>query len=390
MIEVFWRRKQPRAETPEPPRTSGAVPCSTTELDAALEGTAHILRARARHAFRVGHQDAATVASMFERWAAHVLVRSPPPGTPRDQAAEARDWRGLVHFVTEQSRREQDWVHGSMRETREAIFALVDSLARAATLQGRHDAVLRRQLVSLENAAASGSLDALKREAVAAAAAVSAVIEEQQQLADRRAEELEARLHVLAQQLEESRREGETDPLTRLPNRRVFDVTLGRALSVATLVGRPLALLMVDIDHFKRVNDDHGHPVGDRVLCAVADALARTFPRGSDLVARYGGEELAVVLADCGPDEARSAAERCTAAVRALRIERGSVAVSVTCSVGVAIAERGEDVPSLVVRADRALYDAKRSGRDRFVVSGDARARVGHATRVRVRAGSSA
>ncbi len=370
---MFWRKKGPDSLEPpkdeEPPRSSTAV-----ELDAALEGAAHMLRARARHAFHVGQRDASTIAANFERWAAHVLVRSPPPSGPgsgQSAGMHTRDWRGLVHFVTDHARREQEWVHGSMREMREAVFALVDSLGSSAAVHGRHDVVLRRQLASLENAASSGSVEALKREALAAAAALSAVIAEQQELARRHAEALEERLHVLTEQLEQTRREGETDPLTRLSNRRAFDVTLRRALSVATLVGRPLALLMVDIDHFKRVNDMHGHPVGDKVLCAVADALARTFPRGSDLVARYGGEEIAVVLSDSDLREARVAAERCTAAVRALRVELASASavVSVTCSVGVAVAQRGEDAASLVARADRALYEAKRTGRDRFVAS---------------------
>ncbi|MBX3210361.1 MAG: GGDEF domain-containing protein [Labilithrix sp.] len=365
---MFWRKRQPepveRSEEAPPPSADQAA-----ELEAAVEGAAEILRARARYAFFVGDEDAATISATFERWASHLLVRSPPPGASREDAAlpVTRDWRGLVHYVSGHARREQEWVHGSVREMREAIFAMVDALGRSSCARGQHDALLRNRLATLNGAVQSGSVDALKREALAVAATVTAIMEEQRLLADRQARELEARLHVLTEQLEQTRREGETDPLTKLANRRVFDVSLTRALAVASAVGRPLTLLMVDVDHFKQVNDEHGHPAGDKVLRAVADGLARAFPRCSDMVARYGGEEFAIVLTDAGAHEATSLAARCLDAVRALRIDVGLRVLAVTASVGVAVARPGESSAELVARADRALYNAKRGGRDRFV-----------------------
>ncbi len=364
---MFWRK---RPSAPLEPSNPAARPGdASADLDEALEGAAGILRARARHAFCVGHEDAASIATTLERWASHVLVRSPPPGVSRDDATDprARDWRGLVEYVGGQARREQEWVHGSVRDMREAIFTLVETLGRSSGAQGRHDALLRRRLTTLNGAVESGSLDALKREALAVAAAVTAVMEEQRLLAERQAKELEERLHVLTEQLEQTRREGETDPLTKVANRRIFDVSLVRALAVASAVRRPLTLLMVDVDHFKRVNDEHGHPAGDKVLCAVADGLARAFPRRSDLVARYGGEEFAIILADSGDQDAEGLAARCLGAVRGLRIEVGLRVIAVTASVGVAVARPGESASELVARADRALYDAKRRGRDRFI-----------------------
>ncbi|MBX3261050.1 MAG: GGDEF domain-containing protein [Labilithrix sp.] len=368
---MFWRKRPSAPLEPSAPSPRGGAP--SDELDEALEGAAGILRARARHAFCVGHEDAASIATTLERWASHVLVRSPPPGASREEAADpaARDWRGLVEYVSGQARREQEWVHGSVRDMREAIFALVDTLGRSSGAHGRHDALLRRRLTTLNGAVESGSTDALKREALAVAAAVTAVIEEQRLLAERQAKELEERLHVLTEQLEQTRREGETDPLTKVANRRIFDVSLARSLAVASAVRRPLTLLMVDVDHFKRINDQHGHPAGDKVLCAVADGLARAFPRRSDLVARYGGEEFAIVLADTGDEDAASLAARCLGAVRALRIDVGLRVLAVTASAGVAVARPGESASDLVARADRALYEAKARGRDRFAHAAD-------------------
>jgi diguanylate cyclase (GGDEF)-like protein len=123
---------------------------------------------------------------------------------------------------------------------------------------------------------------------------------------------------------------------------------------------------MIDIDHFKRLNDRYGHPTGDTVLRAVADAIAATV-RGDDTPARYGGEEFAVVLRTADAAQAADVAERVRLAVRQLPVETLGVAEPVTVSVGVAVGSG--DVTALVRRADAALYAAKRRGRDRVVAA---------------------
>ncbi|HVH43149.1 MAG TPA: GGDEF domain-containing protein [Labilithrix sp.] len=368
---MFWRRKaaalsvQPAIET-----------VSRTELDAALEGAADILRARARFVLPVRDANPESIATTFERWATHLLVRSPPPRDDEETlarevepAASDRDWRGLARFVAIHARKEQEFVQSSVRDMRDAIFALVESFSRTSYARGRQEVALRRRLAGLTLAVESGSVEELKREAIAIAAAVTEVIEEQQSLAQRQADELRARLVSLNEQLEQTRREGETDPLTRLANRRVFDGSIGRALAVSFVIDRPLTLMMVDVDHFKSVNDAHGHPVGDEVLRVVADTLVRTFPRRSDLVARYGGEEFAILFSDSGPEELAVLGERLLDAVRKLRIEVGGKSIAVTVSAGLAVAQPNEGARELVLRADMALYAAKRAGRNRWVVA---------------------
>lgn len=364
---MFWRRKN---VGPVLQRCAAEVrEDSRVDVNGAIEGAAEILRARARHAFQIGDEDAANMASSFEGWASHLLVNAPPPGAVGWTPGGPPDWRGLTSFVESHAKAEQVWVEAVLRDMREAVFALVASLGRASNAHGRQDELLRRRLSSLNNAVESGSLDALKREALAVAATVTQVLEEQRSLEQRNAEELKARVHMLGEQLEQTRREGETDPLTKLANRRVFDASLARSLTVAGVVERPLTLMMVDIDHFKRINDKYGHPAGDKVLSAVANALARAFPRRSDLVARYGGEEFGVVLADSGHAEMRMLAERLLTSIRALRVDVRGTTVSVTVSIGAAVALAGEEVASLLARADGALYAAKNTGRDRFVAA---------------------
>jgi diguanylate cyclase (GGDEF)-like protein len=163
------------------------------------------------------------------------------------------------------------------------------------------------------------------------------------------------------------------DALTGLYNSRYFWGRLEDECSFAQRHGRPLALLIGDLDFFKRVNDTWGHQAGDHVLASVAAALMRGRRRG-DTIARVGGEEFAVILPETGPVEAAQVAERLRAAVAAQRFsfERPEVRdFVVTMSFGVAAAapERKLSAAQMFERADRAMYRAKQGGRDRVMAA---------------------
>lgn len=159
----------------------------------------------------------------------------------------------------------------------------------------------------------------------------------------------------------------ERDPLTGIRNRRGF---LDSAKQI--LRGRSNAVLaLIDIDHFKRINDRFGHAIGDEVLKAVAAAM-REVCRDTDTLGRYGGEEFAVLLQGIGEDHALPAAERLRRAVSSVSLRVGDQTITPTASVGVACLtpdDKGFD--TLLIRADRALYKAKAEGRDRVVLAGD-------------------
>jgi diguanylate cyclase (GGDEF)-like protein len=155
------------------------------------------------------------------------------------------------------------------------------------------------------------------------------------------------------------------DHLTGLANRRLLEETLALEVPRSARAERPVSLLMFDVDHFKAVNDAHGHPAGDALLRTVADALARR-TKASDLAARLGGDEFAVVLPDCSASDAVRVAER----VRAAFVQAADP-LAVTLSAGVAtIPDHARVADELVVAADAALYAAKRAGRDRTMVAG--------------------
>lgn len=150
-----------------------------------------------------------------------------------------------------------------------------------------------------------------------------------------------------------------TDSLTGLPNRRSWEEAVQLALAGARRHGHSLALAMVDLDHFKRFNDAHGHPGGDALLTEAAVNWRLTL-RATDFLARYGGEEFALLLPDCAPGKAVDVLDRLRAATPQHQ----------TCSVGIAYWDGTESAEELVARADAALYEAKRVGRDRVVASG--------------------
>ena len=156
-----------------------------------------------------------------------------------------------------------------------------------------------------------------------------------------------------------------TDDLTGLDNRRAFLAGAAREISRAERQGDALALLIVDLDYFKRVNDLHGHRVGDMVLVAVADVLSRSVRDGVGAVGRLGGEEFAVLLARCDEDMALQVAESIRAAIEAMRASTPAGEIVMTASIGCAPIMAGDSLNGALQRADEALYAAKRGGRNR-------------------------
>lgn len=158
------------------------------------------------------------------------------------------------------------------------------------------------------------------------------------------------------------------DALTGLQNRRGFDDALARHVDQARLNGTALALIMIDIDHFKQLNDDFGHLFGDRALKAVATAIA-TATGSVGVASRYGGEEFAILLPGASPSAAHALAERIRLAVSRLsikRLDKNEAVGTLTVSAGVTTLREEESSHTFVDRADKALYDAKAQGRNRI------------------------
>lgn len=155
------------------------------------------------------------------------------------------------------------------------------------------------------------------------------------------------------------------DPMTRLHNRRYFDETLPRELARASREGYPLSLILIDLDHFKLINDSFGHPAGDEVICALAEIL-RAGARERDIVCRYGGEEFIVALPQMSLENAVRHADEWRVAMENTSIQHGVLTMCTTFSAGVAaFPDHGCQLEKLIEFADTALYDSKQNGRNR-------------------------
>ncbi len=181
--------------------------------------------------------------------------------------------------------------------------------------------------------------------------------------------ELVARVRSHLSRLSALREMAIRDGLTRCYNHKYFKMRLEQELVRARRYGSALSLGLLDVDHFKQVNDTHGHPGGDAVLAHLASLLIASV-RSSDIVARYGGDEFAFVLVEAGAQEAAVVAERMRARVEAHEFEvPGGARLRATASIGLAAAQGKEPAAGLIQRADAALYEAKAQGRNRVRTS---------------------
>ena len=196
------------------------------------------------------------------------------------------------------------------------------------------------------------------------------VVAEKQQKDEQAYAQLTRRVETLQKKLAEMEVESTLDPLTKVGNRRRFQTALTRLVTNVHESGGQLSLAMIDVDHFKQINDTHGHPIGDRVLLAVAQCIANGV-RVSDVVARYGGEEFAVLLPNAAAGEVEARFKQLLLDIAASSYEYDALGrtekVRFTVSCGIVEIEPGENEDALVKRADEALYEAKKKGRNRVI-----------------------
>ncbi len=387
----FWsrRRRQPESEAELPahpdaerPAHGSAPAAGAEELELALDTLAGLLRAYGSGAFDLEGVEAEGIREASERWAQHLLVGTDEPGKTRietadeergeDSGARARrrtNWNGIRHFFTGHREKEGRYVRESLTDLRDAIWAFIQALSRTAMAERGEEGRVMRQMHRLRVAVERDSSRELKQQALAAVQLLQEISDQRRERHQLEMAALGKRVEAMRDQLEDVQQQASLDALTGLANRAQFDSQIQRIVDLGVLFGRPASLLMVDLDHFKWVNDNHGHLAGDAVLRAVADQLRRVFLRKDDFVARFGGEEFAVLIRDDGSEVVELAAERILQAIRDLTVPHGRTTLRVTASVGAAPLVPGESSNDWIERAARALYAAKQGGRDRHVVA---------------------
>lgn len=327
---------------------------------------------------------AAEVYRDYEGWSRHLLMGAPAPGMVGSTGGGPQ-WAEAQRFFRERRQAEQFAVQRREREYGALAQDLLAALRAASRGSGEAAQAVATTLDRVQTLLTSNSVDQLRAEFAGMAGHLCQLMgqlrgEFDSQLQDLRArvqvaeqarEQVETEVRELGQHLadmrtalDDARQRMQLDPLTGLFNRGAFDQAIDRYVEIAQAGGHSLALLLIDLDHFKRINDTRGHAAGDSVLRAVSDLMSRTFLRADDFVARYGGEEFAVLLFIDEPAQVDRLVGGLRLRLRQLQLADLRPGTAISCSGGCALLRRGEAGGELLRRADEALYAAKHAGRD--------------------------
>jgi diguanylate cyclase (GGDEF)-like protein len=374
---MFWKKAPPAPETPAasqaPDRAGrgsgdeGSGP-SERDADAAIDSVVAMLRAFGEHAFDTDTVAAEEIRAECDGWARKVAMGEKlgvEGGPPK------RDFGGARRYFAAHRAHEREYVASSVTNLREAVHAFARCLTQTVGEDRAADARVGAQLGHLVAAFRANDADVIRREAEAVVDVVAAVMEDRKRLQQEQMQLLGEKIQRLKVELTEARESAALDPLTQLHNRSSLDAQLERVADLSFLMSATPCLLMIDVDHFKSVNDRFGHPIGDEVIRRVADTLVRNFLRREDFVARYGGEEFVVVVPDSSAHAVRQRAERVRQTIAEIGFSKGNEHFSVTASIGVAVLGVGDTGKTWLSRADAALYEAKSAGRNRVVFAED-------------------
>jgi diguanylate cyclase len=349
------------------------------QFEAALDTVALFLRVFGQKAFDTDETEAEATKRHFEQLAMRIVMGAPRSEADLENARRElrRDWGTVRNEVSRHRSHEHDYVVKSLSNLRAAVQAFVTSLSVSIADDRSQDDKITRQVDRLADAVSRNDTEQIRREAFRVTEVVREVTARRREREKAQLLALGERVRTLRDELSELRQKAALDPLTKLFNRAAFDEELDRVAALGLLLGNQPCLLMVDIDHFKAINDDFGHIKGDEVLKLVADTLVRNFLRKEDFVARYGGEEFAVVVPNMTFDAVAGRAERVRQTIEALDLSSRQLTRGVTVSVGLAVLVPGETPSNWVERADKALYAAKNGGRNRLVVVDPASGQLG-------------
>jgi diguanylate cyclase len=271
-----------------------------------------------------------------------------------------------TYFSSTRIRDSIDGVGQKLNVEIDEIAAMLKAAVNSATVSRRHFADVGQRLNKpLDNASLVSIVEGL--------ILATKKVEDENSILETRLRVSQHQVETLQQNLTAIRSETFTDPLTQIANRKGFDRALEKGISKSRQDGKPLSLLLTDIDHFKKFNDTHGHLVGDSVLRLVGTLLKQSI-RSQDTAARYGGEEFAVILPRTALSDATRIAENIRSAVMTKVLKKrgsGDSLGRVTISMGVAQLALNDVTETLIERADKCLYAAKRNGRNQVVSERD-------------------
>ena len=365
---MFWRKT-------DGTRTSETIPLQQSsvrpdEFDRALDTLGAVLRIYGDYAFDTDRASALEVReSCSEIWR-ELALGAPKSKDPDGPArTQRRDFTKVQRFFDGQRRQENEFVVRGFGNLRQTVQEFAQCLTAAVSEDRNADTQIESQLTRLVNVVSGNDLEAVRQESTKVVTLVQNAIGRRRSREKEQLLRLGAQVQALRSELDAVRTQATLDALTQLFNRAAFDQEIDKVATLGLLLGSEPCLVMVDVDHFKSINDKHGHPVGDEVLRAVADNLVRHFLRKEDFVCRFGGEEFAIVVRDSEVEKVKARIERARSTLEAAPVKTTAGCIPVTFSAGLTALIPGEPPSQWVERADRALYAAKHEGRNQIVVS---------------------
>jgi len=344
-------------------------------VDALLDSFGNLVRGIGKFSFDLGRVDDQDFSEECEQWARHILLGDEAPfegeseEEPKERKGypiEERNWVGAQRFILQHRREEKQYVESSIDDLKSVVVDSLDGLRQLVATDKQYDTKIVGELNALLEVTRDASAKDMRDRASQAVQLVLSVIERRQQEQDDQLSAMCESMSSVRQELYEAQRQMKEDALTRVYNRGAFDESLEKFVRLAKFMKEPFSLVVIDIDHFKDINDSFGHLVGDTVLQCVAREICLAFPRKNDFVARYGGDEFVALLPDTKEDIATKLADRLLDRFKNLDASLDKEILPVTCSIGIAVfsSERDETAIELFARADQALYRAKENGRN--------------------------
>ncbi|MDJ0904457.1 MAG: GGDEF domain-containing protein [Woeseiaceae bacterium] len=329
--------------------------------DGALDTLGSVIRVMGDQSFPLGQDmEHDQFRAYCEEFARHVENGAAVPEFDVIQSIDGeRQWSKLRVFVADRRRAEKSFVMERLGNYREIVEDLVIGLRSIGPRDKSTEDTVNKGLTHVRTAVDGGDLSNVKAVLEETVRKVDETFSEQRRAYEEQVGELQHRLASLRQDLVAAKEEMKRDPLTDVYNRGAFDSAVDQSLNLHFMLNLPVTLVMIDVDKFKQVNDTYGHAAGDAVLRAIGECLERSFIRKGDVVARYGGDEFAVVLNDTSATHATKLVDRFLKLVSDLKIPELQGANDITCSVGYTQIRDDDTAKSFIQRADQALYAAK-------------------------------
>lgn len=332
--------------------------------DGALDTLGNVIRVMGDESFLLDGDEEGEFPAACREFARHVENGAAVPSFGISLSADGtRKWADVRRFFADRRVAEKSFVTERLGGYRDVVVDLVSGLKEISARDEETETGVMRSLANVESAVGTGQLPQITAALNDTIGEIQSTFVEQKNAYEAQLQELNERMSSLRQDLISTREEMKRDSLTQAYNRGAFDTAITQCVNAYFVLRQPITLLMIDLDNFKQINDTRGHGAGDEVLRAVGESLARSFIRKNDIIARYGGDEFAVILTDTPAENAANIIERFLKQV-------GSIVVPytkdefITCSIGYAEIAAEDTVEEFVNRADRALYKAKANGRN--------------------------